>query len=1001
MCYFGTTSSARVSTSHIHTHRYLNEELPPVDSFSRNHLNNNTNTPISLYYHNAGGLRTKTNELFSHAGLHEFNIVALVETWLTSHFLNSELFDSYYHIYRNDRSLNSNVSRGGGVLIAVAGNLASREISLPINDNSIEQICVAVNFGEYICQEKNEMVFLLSYIPPKSDDSIYSNHISNINYIINSLKPYQTPCVLGDFNLGNIEWHFSISDQYLIPFNVNHDIEALVCDNIYSLELFQINNVQNDIHRILDLIFIKNDFKYKLQKCDTPLTCDSIHHKAIVMNFSFYSYAESFYNPEIQYDYKHANFIAINLFFDSIDWKLIFGAGDLYDIYSIFKQVVNYAIYMYIPLKKQLRHFKLPWHNKRLMHLKNLRTKAHKKYKSTNLACDKALFSLRCKEFECLSNFLYKNYIYNIESNIKQNSKSFWTFYNIKRKSSGYPTCMEYDGVTVNGTNLICNSFAKFFSSVYNINPEFNNQNFSHLQELFDVGHLEFDVNEVLQALRTLDASKSAGYDTLPPLFLKECAQAISLPLTMIFNKSLSSAVFLQEWKMSYISPIFKSGQKGLITSYRPIVKLSAIPKLLDKLVNNKLFSIVKNSIDTRQHGFYSGRSTTTNLAIFCNYCISAVENGLQTDVLYTDFIKAFDRVNHDVLIYKLKMLGIHSNMLNWIYSYLSNRTLFVKIDNCISEPIYANSGVPQGSHLGPLLFLLLINDIPSVFKFCNILLYADDLKMYSIIRNMNDCMLFQKDIDTFLEWCLYNGMELNFSKCKILTISHKKFPLVNNYTFYNNTIDREMVMRDLGVYIDSKFSFSHHLEYVINKANSQLGFLKRNSTDFKDPYTVRILYFAFVRSQLEYCDVIWDPSYNTYKCRIERVQRRFSKFALRNLYSSFNMPSYETRCQLLNLNTLTQRRVAHNIMFIKNVIDSTIDSPELLQQIPINVPRRNLRDHTFFYVHFHRYNYSLNEVITRCLTLCNNACNHLDFIANRLIFKSRLFEYINLDLRT
>lgn len=969
---------------------------------SRTHFNTNTtNTSISLYFHNAGGLRTKTKELFSRAGLHEFNIVALVETWLTSHFLNSELFDSYYNIYRNDRSLNSSVSRGGGVLIAVAGNLASREIRLPVNDILVEQICVAVNFGEYLCQEKNEMVFILSYIPPKSDISIYSSHISNINHIVNSLKPYQTPCVLGDFNLGNIEWEFSVSDQYLIPFNVNRDIEALVCDNIYSLELFQINNVQNDIHRILDLVFIKNDFKYELKKGDMPLTCESIHHKAIVMNFSFYSYAESVYNLEIQYDYRNASFIAINSFFDSIDWKFILGAGDLHDIYSIFKQFVNYAIYMYVPLTKHKRHFKLPWHNKRLMHLKNLRTKAHKKYKSTNLACDKALFSLRCKEFECLSNFLYKNYIYNIESNIKQNSKSFWTFYNIKRKSNGYPTCMEYEGVTINGTNSICNSFAKFFSSVYNINSEFNIQNFSHLRELFDVGQLEFDVTEVLHALRTLDVSKGAGYDNLPSVFLKECASAISLPLTIIFNKSLSSAVFLQEWKMSYISPIFKSGQKGLITSYRPIVKLSAIPKLLDKLVNNKLFLIVKNSINTRQHGFYSGRSTTTNLAIFCNYCINAVENGLQTDVLYTDFVKAFDKVDHNILICKLKMLGMHSNMLNWLYSYLSNRILFVKIDNYISEPVYAYSGVPQGSHLGPLLFLLLINDIPSVFKYCNALLYADDLKVYSVIRNMNDCMLFQKDIDNFVQWCVDNRMKLNFSKCKILTITHKKLPLMNNYTLSNNTIDREMVMRDLGVYIDSKLSFTHHLQYVISKANSQLGFLKRNSTDFKDPYTVRILYFAFVRSQLEYCDIIWDPSYNTCKFRIERVQRRFSKFALRNLYTSFNMPAYETRCQLLNLNTLAQRRVAHNIMFIKDIIDSKIDSPELLQLIPFNVPRRNLRDHTFFYENFHRYNYGLNEIITRCLILCNNACNHLDFLTSRLIFKNTLLEYIHLELST
>lgn len=938
--------------------------------------------------------------MFSRAGLHEFNIIALVETWLTSHFINTELFDSYYNVYRNDRSLNPSVTRGGGVLIAVAGNLASREIRLPSDDSLVEQICVAVSFGGKLSNEiNNELVLILSYIPPKSDISIYSNHIYNIKYIVNSLKPHQTPCVLGDFNLGNIEWHFSNADQYLIPLNANKDVESVVCDNMHSLELHQVNDVRNDIHRILDLVFIRNDFKYKLSKCDFPLMSDSIHHKAILIDISFYSYPNNFVMHEIQFDFKNANFTAINLFLDSMDWKTIFGVGDLNDIYCVFKQIVNKAVYMYVPMKKQRRRFKLPWHNKRLMHLKNLRTKAHKKFKSSNFPCDKALFALRCKEFDVLSNFLYKNYIYNIEADIKIKPKSFWRFYNLKRKSNGYPTSMEHDGVTITGTQHICNAFANFFSLCYNISPIDNINTCSHLRELFDIGQLELDVSDVLQALLTLDASKSAGYDNLPPVFLKECATALSIPLTQIFNKSLSSGVFLSEWKLSYISPIFKSGQKGFIKNYRPIVKLSAIPKLLDKLVNNKLFCIVKNSISTRQHGFYSGRSTTTNLAIFSNYCVNATENGYQTDVLYTDFVKAFDKVNHNVLIYKLEALGVHSNMLVWLNSYLSNRTLFVKIDNCISEAINVNSGVPQGSHLGPLLFLLFVNDIPLLFKFCNVLLYADDLKIYSIIKNLNDCIAFQRDIDTFLQWCVYNGMELNFSKCKILTITHKKFPFINTYTFYTQVFDRENLIKDLGVYIDSKLSFTYHLEYVISKANSQLGFLKRNSTDFNDPFTLRILYFAFVRSHLEYCNIIWDPIYNTYKNRIERVQKRFSKFALRNLYTSYNMPSYETRCRLLNLETLTQRRVSQNIMFIKDIIDSYIDSPELLQLIPFNIPRRNLRISNFFFEYFHRYNYSLNEVIARCLILCNNACSHLDFLSHRCTFRNALFQYIALEL--
>lgn len=211
------------------------------------------------------------------------------------------------------------------------------------------------------------------------------------------------------------------------------------------------------------------------------------------------------------------------------------------------------------------------------------------------------------------------------------------------------------------------------------------------------------------------------------------------------------------------------------IRNYRGIAIISCIPKLFEAIINKNIFAQIKNRITHMQHGFYKGRSTATNLLEFINFSLTAMDNGNHVEALYTDFSKAFDRIDIPMLLFKLQKMGIEPRLLKWLESYLTNRQQIIKVKGKTSHPIQVTSGVPQGSHLGPLLFILYINDISFILKKTKVLIYADDMKLYMEIRNQEDINIFQNEIRIFHTWCSKNLLQLNIKKCNLISFSRKR----------------------------------------------------------------------------------------------------------------------------------------------------------------------------------------------------------------------------------
>ena len=261
---------------------------------------------------------------------------------------------------------------------------------------------------------------------------------------------------------------------------------------------------------------------------------------------------------------------------------------------------------------------------------------------------------------------------------------------------------------------------------------------------------MSFSLAEILDGLSSLDVNSGPGIDGISNFYLRKCSFGLAKPLLLLINKSLNSGIFPDSWKTSLVRSIHKGGNKNNVKNFRPIALINTVPKLFEKLVTKKINILLDNKLTVLQHGFRPGKSTSTNLVIFNDYLFTHLDKNIQVDVIYTDFAKAFDRVNHSVLLSKLHKIGIHGKLLTWIATYLSNRSYVVSTRSGSSASYVATSGVPQGSHLGPLLFNIFINDLPSIFKYCKILLYADDLKIFHLVSDSMDTVAIQTDLNSF-----------------------------------------------------------------------------------------------------------------------------------------------------------------------------------------------------------------------------------------------------------
>lgn len=387
-------------------------------------------------------------------------------------------------------------------------------------------------------------------------------------------------------------------------------------------------------------------------------------------------------------------------------------------------------------------------------------------------------------------------------------------------------------------------------------------------------------------------------------------------------------------------------------------------------------------------------------MATYVSHLSLNLDKGLDTDAIYTDFSSAFDKVGHFILIGKLSAQGVFGALLDWFRSYLNNRPQIVSVKGYESKVYFAKSGVPQGSHLGPVLFLIFINDITQHIKHCKYSLFADDLKIYKTINSDLDVKLVQEDINSIVNWCGANGMQLNPKKCFHIKFSKKIKALSSKYNINKNEIAEVFEIKDLGVVLDSKLKYLAQYNQIVKKAAQMLGFLKRNTKEFKKPSTKITLYNALVRSVLEYASIVWNPTYSVHTQRIESIQRSFTRhLAFISSGISHRCP-YPTRLQYFKIDSLYCRRHLLELSFLHKIINGNIDCSETLECISLAVPTKIPRQPITRILHtpFCRTNTGLHAPVVRLCSRYNHFKQQIDnidiFSDNAKIFKKKVLEH-------
>ncbi|KAJ8940739.1 hypothetical protein NQ318_005490 [Aromia moschata] len=582
---------------------------------------------ILCAYQNVRGLRTKTHELFCATSQAEFDVVAFSETWLQDDINNSELFPEDYQVYRSDRRLNlTGQSCGGGVLLAYKNTIKCKQYTPSvISDNfpSIDIVCCKCTVGSTI------IYIIVMYIPPSlpvNEFELLFDMLEQLEFLYDNKV-----VIIGDFNI----------PQYVS----NNEDHKCLC-----------NDIRNSSDRLLDLIF-SNSINYVIRD-NSPLIKEDAHHPALL--FRVQVAAESYDNfstniKQKSYNFKKANFLELYNSLLNTNWSFLEESQNVDSAVEMLYTKIYEILDQHVPLYKTFKRTFSKWYTPEI--IQNIKIKAKHLEKFKKFKCD---FHLR--KFRNLRSIIktqidsaYQKHLREVQDTILSDSRQFWSYVRTKKQKSRIPGIMFYEDRTLDHPQDIVNKFSDFFSSVYVMStvdsaliddqdPSVNNLhiNFNNITE-----------TEILNAIKSLKTKMTSGPDLIPSFLVKDCANVFSKPLYHIFNTAIKCNYFPEAWKRAKVCPIFENDDPALITNYRGITILNNFAKVFEIIVYNRIYPCVESQLAQHQHGFIKKRSTITNLALLTQFVSHNIDKLEQTDVIYTDFSKAFDRIDHTILLWK------------------------------------------------------------------------------------------------------------------------------------------------------------------------------------------------------------------------------------------------------------------------------------------------------------------------------------------------------------
>ena len=643
--------------------------------------------------------------------------------------------------------------------------------------------------------------------------------------------------------------------------------------------------------------------------------------------------------PPKTIEYRSYKNFDVNTFLadlNSVPWHIIENEEDIDDAVFIWNQLSSEIADLHAPVKRRrIRGVPLPWLNDKISEAMKDRDfhdcKAVKTNSVFHWACYRKLRNRVNHGVKAAKSRYYRDLI--LEA--KGDSGKIWQAVNevsSRKTKSSTPQCIVADGVEHTTPASIASVLNCFFASIgrslankISAAAMFPVRSAAKLQSF---SLYEVDEETVVKYLLSLKTNKAIGLDNISARLLKCGTRVICPSITKLLNLSIRTGNFPEIWKCSKVAALFKAVDRTNASNYRPISILPTMSKILEKVVHSQFYDLLNsnNLISTKQFGFRPKLSTTSALTSFADEVLLHMESGELCGAVFLDLTKAFDTVDHNILLSKLSAIGVSHSTLQWFKSYLSHRKQRTACSNAVSDPLPMTFGVPQGSILGPLLFLVYINDLPLAIKNCEVTLYADDTVLYYFAKEPHHLAdALNDDLLKVAQWLHGNKLTLNLTKTKSMIIgSKRKLVGISSLllSIFDTDINSVTSFKYLGVMLSSTFTWSDHVEYISSKVNKNLGLLRR--IKYYLPYDARLLFYnSLVLPIFDYADLVWgDKDKISLMNELQILQNKAAKLIL-------DRPPYSSSTDALTISrwpNLEERRKCHQCIYAYKCINGQLN---------------------------------------------------------------------------
>lgn len=866
---------------------------------------------------NVNSLLKHVDEIRILLAKYTFDILAINESKIDNSITDNDIHILGYNVIRKDRS-----RFGGGVVLYVRDNIPF-SVRKDLTPDSLEMACIEIN-------RPYNKSFLISawYRPPNSDINLFDEWALFLGKCDSENKEL---IVLGDLNC-------NVSK---IPSDLQTRKLQFLCS------LYQIEQLINEPTRVtptsaalIDLILTNKPEEIS----QSGVIHLGISDHSLVFAVRKFSLPKSGQTKvrEVR-DFK--NFVENDFIQDvsQLPWDIVYQFDNPNICWQVWKSLFLEALDRHAPLRrKRLKENAIPWVTpqiKQRMRKRDFHKKQAVKHNSqtqwelykternkVNIEMRKTKSKYFCEKIEDCTH----------SKDVKKSWSLINTILGRKRKSTNVKELL-INNTTISDDEAIAESFNDYFTNIgmklaaesvnlysNSCDDPVNDERVDHCPDIC-FNFSDINVSSVALRLQNLKASKATGLDNIPAKVLKVISHIIAPSLTAIFSLSLNMGIYVDEWKLARLSPIYKSEDRRKCENYRPISILPIISKVFEREVFGQIYGYLnENSLLSKfQSGFRPKHGTLAALIQMCDQWLANMDNGKLNGVVFLDIRKAFDSINHEILLKKLKdQFGIHGVELKWFESYLMNRQQVCFVNGHTSLPKKMRCGIPQGSILGPLMFLLYVNDMPDYLKKTTPCLYADDTQISSasddfdtLIDNLN------YDLNNVQKWLSKNKLQHHPTKSKVMFIG-------SSYNLNNKVGDKPILLNNvpvsrtstytcLGVDIDEKLNWEKHVDTICSKVSAGIGAMRRVKP-YVPPATLQTIYKSLVQPYFDYCSPLWDNCGKTLQEKLQKFQSRAARVITGTSYDVRSVDVLDT----LGWQTLDVRRSQNKSIFMYKILN-------------------------------------------------------------------------------